>query len=64
MIDYGRNRLQDDLYPKLTAAETAFRLLDQGFSDRLHARTWYVQFREVVLRCAVKNIDDYAKASR
>jgi hypothetical protein len=50
MIDYGRNRLQDDLYPKLTAAETALRSLEQGFSDRFHARTWYVQFREVVLR--------------
>lgn len=63
-IDYARNRLQDDVYPKRTAAETAFRVLKQRFSDRLHARTWYAQFRELVLRCAVKNIEDHVKESR
>ena len=63
-IDYARNRLQDDVYPKRTAAETAFRVLKQRFGDRLQARTWYAQFRELVLRCAVKNIEDHVKESR
>lgn len=63
-IDYARNRLQDDMYRHRTAAETAFRVLKQRFGDRLHARTWYAQFRELVLRCAVKNIEDHVKEAR
>lgn len=62
-LDYAHNRLQDEIYSQRTAAETAVRVLKQRFGDRLHARTWYAQFRELVLRCAVKNIEDHVKAT-
>jgi IS5 family transposase len=61
-IQYARNRLEADVYRQRTAAETAFRVLKQRFGDRLHAHTWYAQFRELVLRCAVKNLQDHVKA--
>ena len=64
LLDYAQNRLQDDVYPQRSAAETAFRVLKQRFGDRLQARTWYAQFRELVLRSAVKNIEDRVKADR
>lgn len=61
--DYARNRLHDDsLYNQRTVAETVIRVLKQRFGDRLHARSWYGQFREIVIRCAVKNIEDHVKA--
>lgn len=63
LFDYARNRLHDDsLYHQRSVAETVIRILKQRFGDRLHARTWYGQFREIVIRSAVKNIEDYVKA--
>lgn len=61
--DRALNELQDDaLYHQRAASETGFRVLKQRFGDRLWARSWYGQFRELVLRCAVKNIEDHVKA--
>lgn len=61
-LDYGQNLLQDDdVYNQRAASETGFRILKRRFGDRLRARTWYGQFRELVLRCAVKNIEDFVK---
>jgi len=52
------------VYRQRTAAETAFRVLKHRFGDRLHARTWYAQFRELVFRCAVKTIEAHVMKSR
>ena len=61
-LDWAKNRLQDDnVYHKRTASETGFRVIKQRFGDRLWARSWYGQFRELVTKCAVKNIEDQVK---
>lgn len=62
-LDWAQNRLHDEgVYHQRTASETGFRVLKQRFGDRLRARSWYAQFRELVTRCAVKNIEDHVKA--
>jgi IS5 family transposase len=60
-LDFAHNRLQAEGYAQRTAAETAFRVPEQRFGDRLHARTGYAQFRELVTRCAVNNIEYHVK---
>lgn len=62
-LDRAHNLLQDEaVYNQRAASETGFRVLKQRFGDRLWSRSWYAQFRELVLRCAVKNIEDHVKA--
>jgi IS5 family transposase len=62
-LDWAQNRLQNqDGYHQRTAAETGFRVIKQRFGDRLWARSWYGQVRELVTKCAVKNIEDQVKA--
>jgi len=64
-LDRARNLLQAEaVYQQRTPSETGFRVLKQRFGDRLWARSWYGQFRELVMRCAVKNIEDHVKAMR
>lgn len=63
-LDRAHNALQDeDIYHQRTASETGFRVLKQRFGDRLWARTWYGQFRELVMKSAVKNLEDHVKAA-
>lgn len=38
-------------------------MTEQRFGDRLWARNWYGQFRELVTKCAVKNIENQVKTS-
>lgn len=62
-LDRAQNQLHDEaIYHQRTASETGFRVLKQRFGDRLWARNWYGQFRELVTRCAIKNIEDHVKA--
>ncbi|MFW5959372.1 MAG: IS5 family transposase [Natronomonas sp.] len=62
-LDWAQNHLQDeDVYHQRAASETGFRVIKQRFGDRLWARSWYGQFRELVFKCAVKNIEDQVKA--
>jgi len=42
--------------------EAVIRVLKQRYGDRLRARAWYAQFRELVCKAAVKNIEDAVKA--
>jgi len=51
-------RLDEDLYNRRQIVEAVFRVLGQRYDDSLSARSWYRQFREVVIKAAVKNIDD------
>ena len=61
-LDWAQNRLQVDVvYHQQTATETGFRVIKQRFGDRLWARSWYGQFRELATKCAVKYIEDQMK---
>lgn len=51
-------RLDDDLYHCRSVTGCSFRVLRQRHGDRLCTRTWYGQFRELVLKVAVKNVDN------
>lgn len=42
--------------------ETVFSTIKRTLSDAMRARTWYGQFREIVLICAVYNIKRATKA--
>lgn len=58
-LDKAHNaRLDDEVYHRGSVVETVFRVLKQRYGDRLRSRCWYRQFREITLKCAVKNIDD------
>lgn len=50
-------RLDDDTYHRRSVVECNFRILKQRYGDRLSARSWYRQFRELTLKAVVKNID-------
>lgn len=63
-LDKAHNaRLSDDVYHRRSVVECSFRVLKQRYGDRLSARTWYGQFRELALKTAVKNIDKGIGAS-
>jgi IS5 family transposase len=62
-LDKAHNaRLDDEVYHRRSVVETVFRVLKQRFGDRLTSRTWYAQFRELVLRIAAKNLEDHVQA--
>lgn len=56
-------RLNDDVYHRRSVVECSFRLRKQRYGDRLAARTWSGQFRELTLKAAVTNIDTGIDAS-
>lgn len=43
--------------------ETQIRVLNQRYGNRVAAKIWYKQFRELALKAAVKNIDEAIGAS-
>lgn len=51
-------RLDEDLYNRRQIVEAVFRVLGQKYGADLWSRSWYRQFREVVIKAAVKNIDE------
>lgn len=57
-LDRAHNaRLDNDIYHRRSVVESVFATLKQRYSDRLTARTWYGQFRELTLKAAVINVD-------
>ena len=57
-LDKAHNaRMDDDVYHLRSNVESAFFALKHRFGDRLRARTWFGQFRELVLMAAVRNIE-------
>lgn len=63
-LDKAHNaRIDDDVYHRRSVVECCFRVLKQRYGDRLQARAWFRQFREIVLKGAVKNIDKGIGAS-
>lgn len=62
-LDAAHNaRLDDEVYHQRSIVETVFSVIKRRYGDRLRARTWYGQFREMVLKAAVKNIESAVKA--
>jgi len=67
--EFGRegiaeNALMDDTkYHQRSNVESTFFALRQRFGGTLRARTWFGQFRELVLKCAVRNVELALKAS-
>lgn len=62
-LDKAHNaRIDDDVYHLRSNVESAFFALKHRFGDRLRARTWFGQFRELVLMAAVRNIELAARA--
>jgi IS5 family transposase len=57
-LDVGHNALIDDtIYRRRSLIESAFFALKRRFGETLRARTWYGQFREIVLKAAIRNIE-------
>ncbi|AWB28524.1 IS5 family transposase [Halococcoides cellulosivorans] len=57
---YGvaNNILQDDtIYHQRSNVESTFFALRRKYGEIVRARTWFGQFRELVLKCAVRNIE-------
>jgi len=57
---YGivKNLFQDDtIHDQRSNAESTFFALCRKYGEIVRARTWFGQFRELVLKCAVKNIE-------
>lgn len=56
-LDVAHNTLLDDTtYHQRSNVESAFFTLRQRFGQQLRARIWFGQFREVVLKEAVRNV--------
>ena len=61
----ANNLLQDDtIYHQRSNAESTFFALRRKYGEIVRARTWFGQFRELVLKCAVRNIELSVSHSR
>jgi len=49
--------LDDTTYHQRSNIESAFFALRRKYGEIVRARSWYVQFRELVLKCAVRNVE-------
>lgn len=57
-LDAVHNAWQaEDIYYRRSAVETIFFALKQRYGATLRARTWFGQFRELVCKIAVSNIE-------
>lgn len=54
-------RIDDKLYDQRAMSETVFSSVKRSLGVALRARTWYREFREIALMCAVYNIKKAAK---
>ncbi len=62
-LDAAHNaRIDDEIYHQRSIAETIFFALRKRFGSTLKARTWFGQFRELVLKAAVRNIEQSLRA--
>lgn len=48
--------LDDNSYNQRAMAESTFYALKRRYGDTLRSRTWFGQFRELVLKAAVRNV--------
>ncbi len=62
-LDAAHNaRIDDETYHQRSIAESIFFALRKRFGSTLKARTWFGQFRELVLKAAVRNIEQSIRA--
>ena len=56
-VDHAHNaRVDGPQYRQRSMSETVFSTIKRTLGDAVRARTWYGQFREMVLMCAVHNM--------
>ena len=56
-IDHAHNaRIDGTLYGQRALYETVFSVIKRTLGDAVRARSWYREFREIVLMCTVYNI--------
>jgi len=64
-LDMAHNaRHDEDVYHRRSVIEAIFFSLKHRFGETLRARTWFGQFRELVLKAAVRNIEQAVSVSR
>ncbi len=57
-LDAAHNaRIDDDVYHRRSIVEAIFFSLRKRFGSTTRARTWFGQFREIVLKAAVRNLE-------
>ncbi|MFB6130448.1 MAG: IS5 family transposase, partial [Salinigranum sp.] len=62
-LDMAHNaRHDEDIYHRRSVIEAVFFSLKRRFDETLRARTWFGQFRELVLKAAVRNIEQAVRA--
>ena len=60
--DHAHNaRIDEDLYGQRAMSETVNSSVKRSLDVALRARSWYREFREIALMCAVYNIRKAAK---
>ena len=63
-LDMAHNARHDEaIYHQRSVVEAIFFALKHRFDETLRARTWFGQFRELVLKAAVRNIEQAVEAS-
>ena len=61
-LDAAHNaRIDADPYHRRSVVESVFASLRRRFDDTIRTRTWYGQFRELVLKVIAKNIEHAIK---
>jgi len=56
-IDHAHNaRVDGPRYRQRSMCETVFSSIKRSYGDAVRARTWYREFRELVVKCIVHNI--------
>jgi IS5 family transposase len=57
-LDVAHNALIDEnIYNQRSLIESTFFALKRRYGESLRSRTWYGQFREIVLKSAIRNIE-------
>ena len=57
-LDMAHNARHDDgIYHRRSVIEAVFFAFKQRYGDTLRARTWFGQFRELVLKATVRNVE-------
>jgi IS5 family transposase len=54
-------RMKDEDYHQRSNSESVFSAIKRKYVDRLRSRIWYRQFRELILKMVVHNIDQFVK---
>jgi IS5 family transposase len=56
-------RMDEELYHKRSLAETVNSVIKRKYGDSVSSRVWYRQFREIVAKCVVHNVERAVKTA-